>query len=151
MDKIWSSNISNRRVVACNQCRLHLQALTISNICNASGSKATRQVIKYAVPIPSKLWWSQQEKPSATDRKICRKVLKTVFMSSGRFRTLCRPLGQWFANHYIHHRWWGVFNQCRQEILLSSVPNKMASTTHQPRWSRKIPSASRSNLCSRTT
>ncbi len=92
MDNIRASNFSDRWVVACSWCWLHLQALTVSNICNAMGTKILPQALHCTGPIPSHLWWPQQEPPSATDRKIWKTVLTKLYLQSSKLRMLRNPL-----------------------------------------------------------
>ncbi len=106
MDVLERNNLSKRWLEVSNRCRIFLQAITISDIADATGTKILESAIHCRYRLPSSLRWPIQVLPSKRDRSIWKKCLMKYFLGDSRFRLLQQPLGRWFTEPLVHHRQW---------------------------------------------
>jgi hypothetical protein len=88
-----------------NYCRLYLQVLTLSDICNAEGNKLAEGILqgyKCTKQSYSLLEEPYQERPNEMSWGVWRRWLKQVCYDKDQ---LIRPLGPWFACQSTRQGW----------------------------------------------
>ncbi len=109
MDVFLDAKIPPKQLQACNRCRLYIQAITISDITEPTGTRIERAFARCEQIIPSKLRWPYQMAPSKKDLKIWKRVLLRTLAGSDRFWSLKIPLGKWYDDITRHHRQWDAW------------------------------------------
>jgi hypothetical protein len=95
-----------------NHCRIFLQAVTLSDICNGAGTEILREALIGTDPIPgsSSIWlWPRQPSPPSSSWSVWRSAIRKHFLISHLRNTQLRPstrLGAWLPTFHSHHRKW---------------------------------------------
>ena len=135
-------NPSQHELHQLNTCRMHLQALTISDLCNASGTHLTTYAYNgRRDPSRTSCYrWPRQPRPPIHYWSTWDKYMELCYVHAGTKR-LRRPLGKWSnRSHqswswYIEDRTETVFRNCRTHWVLYTVDDTMRLATRtQGRW-----------------
>ncbi len=81
-----------------NRCRMHLQVLLLSDICDGSGTQLLQQFWDKPRPANTYLLWPKSIQPTESDWQTWRTALQQV-LHLGRHRQLGHPLGHWFPSN----------------------------------------------------
>ncbi len=125
-----------------NQCRIFLQATTLSDLCNGAGTAVLREVLIGTDPIPgsSSAWlWPRQPSPPASSWSVWRSALRKHFLLTTLRNTQLRPsahLGAWLPTFPSHHRKWTHFVDPSTGTVWK--PHPQLQNTHQAFFSVRL-------------
>jgi hypothetical protein len=112
-----------------NQCRLFLQVMTLSEICNDNGDHILLAALEghtsalgtpsLQVHSQSTLQWPDQPRPEAASWRIWRRFLQHL-LSSHSTPGLIQPLGQWLHNTHPHRKWTYQYDPTSNEVTQQS-------------------------------
>ncbi len=113
---IDSDCLSQREIKFINYCRLYLQVLTISDLCNAAGTELAEGIRKgyrcrsqsYSI-----LEEPSQDRPNEMVWGIWRRFLKTICLKKDK---LLQPLGLWYARLSSRRRWPNYYHPVRDVL-----------------------------------
>ncbi len=103
MDVLIHAGCSRCQLEAFNRCRLHVQAIYISDIADPMGTCLDRDLVEGLLWIRSSLQWPLQMRLLKCDCTVWKHLLLKHFAESDRFWTLRHPLGAWFDDEGAHH------------------------------------------------
>ncbi len=135
MDHLNSPNYTKSKLQHINACRLYLQVITLSDICNGAGTHILPEVMKgRPIPTSSTTWaWPRQHCPPATSWIHWRSALREHFTQKTHLALKPqRCLGEWNLTHTAHHRQWHHFSNPRTGTTWHAHTNG-SITKHQPR------------------
>lgn len=123
-----------------NQCRLYLQVLRLSDICNGAGDEllpeATKPSYRTRTNNATTLEWPRQELPPAESWKTWTKVLRQLFLidKTGQLRSyrLTRHLGYWLKTEDT--TWQHVYSPSTNQIYERRRENFYYAYCRTARW-----------------
>jgi hypothetical protein len=126
MDSFITHGYKKVELQLLNQCRLYLQALTLSDICSADGKDIVIQIYEgeKLKDRRSTLNWPKQQCPGIAAWKCWRAALTHLAETS----ISQRPLGKWLSEP--HQQWFWYMDP--QTSILFHHPNKEEWTSHAP-------------------
>jgi hypothetical protein len=120
-----------------NHCRMYLQAITLSDICNGEGTSVLPEAY-HGRPLTQSLsrWtWPRQIRPPASNWKIWQQSLRRLFLSpwtQSLSLTSSSKLGAWNHNLPMHHRHWYFLVQPSTGWLWHYNAATTTTTCHSP-------------------
>lgn len=127
-----TTHISTAEAQAFNRCRLHLQVVTMSDVCTASGDNLLREAweCKRGWSSPSSLayQWPFQPRPGQKDIQIWQRILQQVFRVGTRYLTTTGHMGRYYNKTRRQTKW--LYNGL-DDSLYEKIP------TGWRRWRRQ--------------
>jgi hypothetical protein len=115
------SSLCPSELLACNRCRLFLEAITLADITSGSGRRITDDVasLQPITSIPSRWTWPREQPSRQHDLTAWRKGLQLI--SSPNFFLARRDrLGAWIQEP---HKWWDWFHDPFHDELYRRAPD----------------------------
>ena len=103
---IGHNNFTKKQIAAINRCRIYLQALTLSDIANGTGSFVTKMAYEGIKDQhrKSKWIWPNQAKPQKKDWRLWKDAIEMIWTQTGT-RRIRNELGDWIEEPHQHYNW----------------------------------------------
>jgi hypothetical protein len=135
MDHLNSPNYTKHKLQHINACRMYLQAITLSDLCNGAGTHILPEVmIGRPIPTSNSKWaWPRQHRPPSQSWIHWRSALRKHFTRNNHLalRPECQ-LGAWTIHHATHHRQWHHHSNPRTGTTWQ-IHSNGTITKYQPR------------------
>ena len=125
MDYALSLSLSPRDICQINRCRLFLRVETLSDICNATGTKIAQNTHELHHCFRSRILWPRQTRPGKQHLRTWRRFIQH-FCRSPDTLTLRQPLGSWT---HPTPRLWNNYVSLSQGIGYTRHHNELWTTT----------------------
>ena len=141
MEAVCATITSPKQQKQINQCRLYLQVLRISDLCNGSGDElipeATTPTYRERKHSKTNLEWPRQELPPEGSWKVWTKALRRLFLEdkTGALRSykLTNPLGYWLKTEDT--TWQHTYSPSTNQIYERRRDNLYYAYCRTSRWS----------------
>jgi hypothetical protein len=137
-----SSTFKPHKVRSVNYCRLYLQAVTISDIANASGNRLADGILKGDLSVaPSRTTWHlvNQAKPDRSTWQVLRRACD-LFSTSG---TLHTEITEWTVPPSMQRRSWTFYyDPATNRLLFQHRPGEFTAHSRQNSTFEFIPTSS---------
>ena len=130
MHEIQKHVSSKKQLADFNACRLFLQVLRLSDICNATGTEILEPAWNGIADLHSfSTWvWPRQDNPPGHCWSTWRRLLRKVFLTSqsGRLtsRKLHTPMGAWLPRDHYDRQWHYYYDSEHRITALTSASLK---------------------------
>ena len=109
MDAFIAQGYSDNDILALNDCRLYLQATTLSDLCSADGLSITHEAWNGICKVSRQEYeWINTHKPGNNTWNLWRTTIKSLFLDPNSLydRKLIVPLGDWLQPTDLSWTWW---------------------------------------------
>ena len=134
MDHLNSPNYTAQKLQHINACRLYLQVITLSDICNGQGSHILPEAMQGATITASHTTWAwpRQHRPPEPSWTHWQSAIWEHFLHNTQLalKANCQ-LGTWTATKYTHHRHW-IYHSDPRTGLTWQLQQNATIKIHQP-------------------